>query len=99
MCWIFESVIAVCGGSVGKPMHTGVLTDAPVFLQTILQTVQSHEPAVRSVVEKGEALLEMVRDPTVSDNMAKLGSDYQELCSTARVKEPSNENNWRKKRT
>ncbi|KAJ8275253.1 hypothetical protein COCON_G00098780 [Conger conger] len=53
--------------------------------KTILQTAQSHESAVRSVVEKGEALLDMVRDPSVSENMAKLGSDYQELGTMARA--------------
>ncbi|KAJ8270593.1 hypothetical protein GJAV_G00116870 [Gymnothorax javanicus] len=53
--------------------------------KTILQTVQSHESAVRSVTEKGEALLEIVRDPSVSENMTKLTSDFQDLCSTAQA--------------
>lgn len=55
------------------------------FLQTVQQTVQSHEPAVDSTIEKGEALLEIIHDQSVSETMAKLKNDYQELCNTATV--------------
>ena len=54
-------------------------------MQTIQQTVQSHESAVKSVIEKGEALLDTVHDPTISDNMKKLQADYQDLCLAAKV--------------
>lgn len=55
------------------------------LLQTIQQTVQSHESAVKSVIEKGEALLDTVHDPTISDNMKNLQADYQDLCLAAKV--------------
>lgn len=54
-------------------------------MQTIQQTVQSHESAVKSVFEKGEALLDTVHDATISDNMKKLQADYQDLCLAAKV--------------
>lgn len=47
--------------------------------------MQSHESAVRSVVEKGEALLDSVRDPAIRDNMSRLQTDYQDLCTAAKV--------------
>ncbi|KAF1374585.1 hypothetical protein PFLUV_G00230620 [Perca fluviatilis] len=53
--------------------------------KTIQQTVQSHESAVKSVFEKGEALLNTVHDPTISDNMKKLQADYQDLCLAAKT--------------
>lgn len=53
--------------------------------QTIQQTVQSHESAVKSVIEKGEALLDTVNDPTISENMKRLQADYQDLCLAAKV--------------
>lgn len=53
--------------------------------QTIQQTVQSHESAVKSVTEKGEALLDTVNDPTISENMKRLQADYQDLCLAAKV--------------
>ncbi|KAK6304736.1 hypothetical protein J4Q44_G00253220 [Coregonus suidteri] len=52
--------------------------------KTIQQTVQSHESAVRSVVEKGGALLDTVCDPTIRDNMNRLQTDYQDLCTAAK---------------
>lgn len=55
------------------------------YVQTIQQTVQSHEPTLKSVVEKGQALLEIVHDTTISDNMKKMQSDYQDLCLAAKV--------------
>lgn len=54
-------------------------------LQTIQQTVQSHDSAVRSVIEKGAALLDTVHDSTVGDNVRKLQADYQDLCLAAKV--------------
>ncbi|KAJ0008744.1 hypothetical protein NQD34_016159 [Periophthalmus magnuspinnatus] len=53
--------------------------------KTVQQTVQSHEPTVKSVIEKGEALLEWIRDPTIRDNMKKLQADYQDLCLAAKI--------------
>ncbi|KAJ3587068.1 hypothetical protein NHX12_013458, partial [Muraenolepis orangiensis] len=52
--------------------------------QQLLLRRQSHESMVRSVVEKGEALLDTVQDPTVPDNMKRLQADYQDLCSAAK---------------
>lgn len=40
---------------------------------------------MKSVIEKGEALLEIVHDPNISENMTKLQNDYQDLCNTAKV--------------
>lgn len=47
--------------------------------------MQSHESTVNSVIEKGEALLEIVHDPTISENMTKLQNDYHDLCNKAKV--------------
>jgi len=47
--------------------------------------VLSHEPSVKSVREKGEALLELVQDVTLKDKIDQLQSDYQDLCSAAKV--------------
>jgi len=55
-------------------------------MQTIQQTVQSHESAVTCVFEKGEALLDTVHDPIIRDNMKKLQADYQDLCIAATVR-------------
>lgn len=57
------------------------------FVQTIQQTVQSHESALRCVFEKGQALLDIIHDTTISDNIKKMQADYQDLCSTAKVLE------------
>lgn len=54
-------------------------------IQTIQQTVQSHEPALKCVFEKGRALLDIVPDSTISDNIKKMQADYQDLCSAAKV--------------
>ncbi|XP_056150129.1 nesprin-1-like [Lampris incognitus] len=51
--------------------------------KALLQTVQSHDGAVRSVVEKGEALLALVHSPSIRDNMSRLHNDYKKLCGTA----------------
>lgn len=40
---------------------------------------------MKSVFEKGEALLDIVHDATISDNMKKMQSDYQDLCLAAKV--------------
>lgn len=56
-----------------------------VFFQTIQQSIQSHESAVRSVIERGEALLETIRDPSISENIGKLKTDYHDLCNDAQV--------------
>lgn len=59
-------------------------------VQTIQQTIQSHESAVKSVIEKGEALLNVVNDSTINENMKKLQADYQDLCLAAKVGLPLN---------
>lgn len=46
----------------------------------------SHEPTVKSVREKGEALLELVQDVTLKDKIDQLQSDYQNLCSAGKVR-------------
>ncbi|RXM34120.1 Nesprin-1 [Acipenser ruthenus] len=51
--------------------------------KTIQQTVLSHESSVKSVIEKGRALLDIIRDPSVSNNMNKLQSEYHKLCNIA----------------
>ncbi|XP_027759675.1 nesprin-1 isoform X4 [Empidonax traillii] len=49
--------------------------------KSIQQTVLSHEHSVKSVVEKGEALFDLVNDVTLKNNIQDLQSSYQELCS------------------
>nr|XP_023420318.1 nesprin-1 isoform X2 [Cavia porcellus] len=49
--------------------------------KSLQQTVLSHEPAVNSVREKGEALLDLIQDVTLKDKIDKLQRDYQDLCS------------------
>lgn len=48
--------------------------------------VLSHEPSVKSVREKGEALLELVQDVTLKDEIDKLQSDYKDLCGAGKVR-------------
>lgn len=54
-------------------------------MQTIQQATQSHESAIKSVIEKGEALLNTVNDSTIGENMKKLQADYQDICLAAKV--------------
>ncbi|KAJ7400746.1 hypothetical protein BTVI_102513 [Pitangus sulphuratus] len=49
--------------------------------KSIQQTVLSHEHSIKSVVEKGEALFDLVNDVTLKNNIQDLQSSYQELCS------------------
>uniref|UniRef100_A0A480VEC9 Nesprin-1 isoform X8 n=1 Tax=Sus scrofa TaxID=9823 RepID=A0A480VEC9_PIG len=53
--------------------------------KSLQQTVLSHEPSVKSVREKGEALLELVQDVTLKDKIDQLQSDYQDLCSAGKA--------------
>ncbi|XP_061651777.1 nesprin-1 isoform X12 [Phyllopteryx taeniolatus] len=53
--------------------------------KTIQQVVQSHESAVKCVIEKGEALLDTVHDPIIGDNMKTLQADFLELCLLAKT--------------
>ncbi|XP_009867463.1 PREDICTED: nesprin-1, partial [Apaloderma vittatum] len=53
--------------------------------KSIQQTVLSHEPSIKSVIEKGEALFDLVNDVTLKNNIQDLQSCYQELCSTTKV--------------
>lgn len=58
--------------------------------KSLQQVVLSHEPSVRSVREKGEALLELVQDITLKDEIDKLQSDYKDLCGAGKVGENRN---------
>ncbi|XP_029965559.1 nesprin-1 isoform X1 [Salarias fasciatus] len=51
--------------------------------KTLLQMVQSHDGSIRSVVEKGDALLASVHYPSIRDKMNRLQKDYAGLCHTA----------------
>ncbi|XP_013912844.1 PREDICTED: nesprin-1-like [Thamnophis sirtalis] len=53
--------------------------------KTVQQTILSHEPLIKSVVEKGESLLELICDTNVAKNIQKLQNEYQELCNTAKM--------------
>ncbi|XP_009975913.1 PREDICTED: nesprin-1-like, partial [Tauraco erythrolophus] len=53
--------------------------------KSIQQTVLSHEPSIKSVIEKGEALFDLVNDVTLKNNIQDLQSSYQELCSTTKA--------------
>ncbi|KAM7172376.1 nesprin-1 isoform 3-T4 [Macrochelys suwanniensis] len=53
--------------------------------KSVQQTVLSHEPSIKSVTEKGEALLELVHDVTLGDKIQKLQANYQELCNAAKA--------------
>lgn len=48
--------------------------------------VQSHDGSIRSVVEKGDALLASVHYPSIRDKMNRLKRDYSDLCNTAMVR-------------
>ncbi|EPQ19233.1 Nesprin-1 [Myotis brandtii] len=52
--------------------------------KSLQQTVLSHESSVKSVREKGDALLDLVQDRALKDKIAKLQSDYQALCSAGK---------------
>lgn len=60
-----------------------VLVSCP---QALLQMVQSHDGSIRSVVEKGDALLASVHYPSIRDKMNRLQRDYNELCKRAVVR-------------
>ncbi|CAI5683845.1 unnamed protein product [Oreochromis niloticus] len=51
--------------------------------KALLQMVQSHDGAIKSVLEKGDALLSSVHYPSIRDKMSKLQKDYTGLCNTA----------------
>ncbi|XP_027140369.1 nesprin-1 isoform X4 [Larimichthys crocea] len=51
--------------------------------KALLQMVQSHDGSIRSVVEKGDALLASVHYPSIRDKMNRLKKDYAGLCDTA----------------
>lgn len=56
-------------------------------VQSIQQTVLSHEPSIKLVIEKGEALFSMTHDASMGDKIQKLQKDYQGLCHMAKVRE------------
>ncbi|XP_068610253.1 nesprin-1 [Brachionichthys hirsutus] len=51
--------------------------------KALLQMVQSHDGSIRSVVEKGEALLASGHYPSIRDQMKRLIKDYTDLVYTA----------------
>ncbi|XP_039981881.1 nesprin-1-like isoform X4 [Xiphias gladius] len=51
--------------------------------KALLLMVQSHDGSIRSVVEKGDALLASVHYPSIRDKMNRLQRDYTELCKRA----------------
>ncbi|XP_031731325.1 nesprin-1 isoform X8 [Anarrhichthys ocellatus] len=51
--------------------------------KALLQMVQSHDESIRSVVEKGDALLASVHYPSIREKMNTMQRDYTELCHTA----------------
>ena len=55
-------------------------------LQALLQTIQSHDGAVKSVLEKGEALLASVHFPSIRDNTNRLHNDYTTLYTITAVR-------------
>ncbi|NWI93355.1 SYNE1 protein, partial [Pitta sordida] len=53
--------------------------------KSVQQTLLSHEPSINSVVEKGEALFDLVNDVTLKNKIQDLQSSYLELCSKTKV--------------
>ncbi|XP_074471039.1 nesprin-1-like isoform X4 [Sebastes fasciatus] len=51
--------------------------------KALLQMVQSHDGSIRSVVEKGDALLASVHYPSIREKMNRMQRDYTELGHTA----------------
>ncbi|XP_061559702.1 nesprin-1 isoform X16 [Phycodurus eques] len=51
--------------------------------KALLQMVQAHDSSIRSVVEKGDALLSSVHYPSVRDKMNRLQKDYTDVRNTA----------------
>lgn len=54
-------------------------------VQAVEQTLLSRDSAVSFVIEKGETLLTLLHSPSITDNMTRLQTDYQEMCCSARV--------------
>ncbi|KAF3849912.1 hypothetical protein F7725_019631 [Dissostichus mawsoni] len=51
--------------------------------KALLQTVQSRDGSIRSVVEKGDALLSSVHYPSIREKMNRMQRDYTEHCHSA----------------
>ncbi|XP_027896443.1 nesprin-1 isoform X8 [Xiphophorus couchianus] len=51
--------------------------------KALLQMVQSHDGSIRSVMEKGDALLASVHYPSIRDKMHRIQKDYTALCKAA----------------
>ncbi|MED6283585.1 hypothetical protein CHARACLAT_010424, partial [Characodon lateralis] len=51
--------------------------------KALLQMVQSHDGSIRSVMEKGDALLASVHYPAIRDRMHRIQKDYTALCNAA----------------
>ncbi|XP_028253699.1 nesprin-1 [Parambassis ranga] len=51
--------------------------------KALLQMVQSHDGSIRSVLEKGDALLSSVNYSSIRDKMNRLQKDYTGLCTAA----------------
>lgn len=61
-------------------------THIPLCPQALLQMVQSHDGSIKSVVEKGDALLASVHYPPIRDKINRLKKDYADLCNSALVR-------------
>ncbi|XP_073712130.1 nesprin-1 isoform X2 [Misgurnus anguillicaudatus] len=53
--------------------------------KAVEQTLLSRDSAVSFVLEKGETLLTLLHSPSITDNLTRLQTDYQELCCSART--------------
>ena len=73
--------------SLGPALPGSHLLLLPV-LQALLLTIQSHDGAVKSVLEKGEALLASVHFPSIRDNTNRLHNDYTALSTITAVRSP-----------
>ncbi|XP_060722109.1 nesprin-1 isoform X2 [Tachysurus vachellii] len=48
------------------------------------QTLLSRDSALSAMMEKGKTLLSLLHSPSITENMDRLQSEYQELCNTVR---------------
>lgn len=67
-------------------MHIQYQRNLGLCPQALLQMVQSQDGSIRSVMEKGDALLSSVHYPSIRDKMHRIQKDYTALCNTAMVR-------------
>lgn len=48
--------------------------------------IQSHDGSIKSVIEKGDAVLALVHYPSIRDKLHRLQKDYTSLCKSAVVR-------------